>query len=133
MLRRPPRSTRTDTLFPYTTLFRSNGDVRRRTSSDGRRDPRPLATERKSGRVRRRPYRSGTAPRRGHRRLDRPAYPRVLESTRTRRDAVLVDGEAEAAQRSDERRVGKEGVSRCRYGGRPNHYKKTKKTRTIKR
>src|SRR3546814_7942945 len=25
MLRRPPRSTRTDTLFPYTTLFRSAG------------------------------------------------------------------------------------------------------------
>src|SRR3546814_9247644 len=25
MRRRPPRSTRTDTLFPYTTLFRSNG------------------------------------------------------------------------------------------------------------
>src|SRR3546814_12680444 len=30
MLRRPPRSTRTDTLFPYTTLFRS------RTESPGR-------------------------------------------------------------------------------------------------
>src|SRR3546814_1646999 len=28
MIRRPPRSTRTDTLFPYTTLFRSGG-VRR--------------------------------------------------------------------------------------------------------
>src|SRR3546814_14653249 len=28
MIRRPPRSTRTDTLFPYTTLFRSS-DVRR--------------------------------------------------------------------------------------------------------
>src|SRR3546814_2378454 len=28
MIRRPPRSTRTDTLFPYTTLFRS-GDHRR--------------------------------------------------------------------------------------------------------
>src|SRR3546814_4274880 len=28
MIRRPPRSTRTDTLFPYTTLFRSrNGRV----------------------------------------------------------------------------------------------------------
>src|SRR3546814_11173812 len=28
MIRRPPRSTRTDTLFPYTTLFRSgDGDV----------------------------------------------------------------------------------------------------------
>src|SRR3546814_20785771 len=25
MIRRPPRSTRTDTLFPYTTLVRSNG------------------------------------------------------------------------------------------------------------
>src|SRR3546814_2776042 len=25
MIRRPPRSTRTDTLFPYTTLFRSPG------------------------------------------------------------------------------------------------------------
>src|SRR3546814_8116273 len=27
MIRRPPRSTRTDTLFPYTTLFRSGGDA----------------------------------------------------------------------------------------------------------
>src|SRR3546814_9287206 len=27
MIRRPPRSTRTDTLFPYTTLFRSAGGV----------------------------------------------------------------------------------------------------------
>src|SRR3546814_10075436 len=28
MIRRPPRSTRTDTLFPYTTLFRSQGLAR---------------------------------------------------------------------------------------------------------
>src|SRR3546814_17599181 len=28
MIRRPPRSTRTDTLFPYTTLFRSSGKIR---------------------------------------------------------------------------------------------------------
>src|SRR3546814_21073624 len=27
MIRRPPRSTRTDTLFPYTTLFRSNDNL----------------------------------------------------------------------------------------------------------
>src|SRR3546814_13516173 len=27
MIRRPPRSTRTDTLFPYTTLFRSDDAV----------------------------------------------------------------------------------------------------------
>src|SRR3546814_4313960 len=31
MIRRPPRSTRTDTLFPYTTLFRS--EVRRSQQS----------------------------------------------------------------------------------------------------
>src|SRR3546814_20740698 len=30
MIRRPPRSTRTDTLFPYTTLFRSPGFRRSR-------------------------------------------------------------------------------------------------------
>src|SRR3546814_9428763 len=38
-IRRPPRSTRTDTLFPYTTLFRSPvvGDQRRRR--DGARAP----------------------------------------------------------------------------------------------
>src|SRR3546814_6795422 len=28
MIRRPPRSTRTDTLFPYTTLFRSRAGLR---------------------------------------------------------------------------------------------------------
>src|SRR3546814_3336923 len=33
MIRRPPRSTRTDTLFPYTTLFRSRGRRSRRRSA----------------------------------------------------------------------------------------------------
>src|SRR3546814_9635493 len=37
MIRRPPRSTRTDTLFPYTTLFRSERHRRPR----GGRVPRP--------------------------------------------------------------------------------------------
>src|SRR3546814_17857433 len=32
MIRRPPRSTRTDTLFPYTTLFRSAWSGKRRIS-----------------------------------------------------------------------------------------------------
>src|SRR3546814_4442105 len=36
MLRRPPRSTRTDTLFPYTTLFRSADEITV-ALSDGRR------------------------------------------------------------------------------------------------
>src|SRR3546814_14300053 len=36
MIRRPPRSTRTDTLFPYTTLFRSDqGGNNSNTTSDG--------------------------------------------------------------------------------------------------
>src|SRR3546814_8808815 len=33
MIRRPPISTRTDTLFPYTTLFRSDHYARRRVAS----------------------------------------------------------------------------------------------------
>src|SRR3546814_7091284 len=37
MIRRPPRSTRTDTLFPYTTLFRSSCDLNGVTSSIRRR------------------------------------------------------------------------------------------------
>src|SRR3546814_4401379 len=40
MIRRPPRSTRTDTLFPYTTLFRSQPRV-----------PGPAATVGKSSRL----------------------------------------------------------------------------------
>src|SRR3546814_14738145 len=36
MIRRPPRSTRTDTLFPYTTLFRSwRNEMRFRTRKAG--------------------------------------------------------------------------------------------------
>src|SRR3546814_17339041 len=40
MIRRPPRSTRTDTLFPYTTLFRSrldrgDGTVRSASGAEG--------------------------------------------------------------------------------------------------
>src|SRR3546814_1758835 len=37
MIRRPPRSTRTDTLFPYTTLFRSHQHADRVSSGDRQR------------------------------------------------------------------------------------------------
>src|SRR3546814_9844042 len=40
MIRRPPRSTRTDTLFPYTTLFRSPGATRRH-AGNGPQGPQP--------------------------------------------------------------------------------------------
>src|SRR3546814_1847341 len=36
MIRRPPRSTRTDTLFPYTTLFRSHSHYGGRFRADHR-------------------------------------------------------------------------------------------------
>src|SRR3546814_15402484 len=50
-LRRPPRSTRTDTLFPYTTLFRSRrggraprgGDRRRNRRGSAQKAPAPAA------------------------------------------------------------------------------------------
>src|SRR6056297_4071705 len=50
MIRRPPKSTRTDTLFPYTPLFRSRaclfpGKLRPHSAADGRR-PRSLRTTR---------------------------------------------------------------------------------------
>src|SRR3546814_6651313 len=46
MIRRPPRSTRTDTLFPYTTLFRSAGKA----------TPAPARSRRSSGGVSRREH-----------------------------------------------------------------------------
>src|SRR3546814_3163608 len=39
MIRRPPRSTRTDTLFPYTTLFRSRRSCRGSQAPGYRRTP----------------------------------------------------------------------------------------------
>src|SRR3546814_7335837 len=61
MIRRPPRSTRTDTLFPYTTLFRSEGERPRRASA---------------GRLAR-----VADPARGHRRRARPRHARSEEHT----------------------------------------------------
>src|SRR3546814_13422524 len=50
MIRRPPRSTRTDTLFPYTTLFRSDLDADAAVFSAFRR-----AAERPEIRIEKRP------------------------------------------------------------------------------
>src|SRR3546814_13733769 len=83
MIRRPPRSTRTDTLFPYTTLFRSKGvddqcvePARRllrqfepRIAEDDRRIGRAMGQEGEFGGIARKPH---------HRRVDlekRPALP----------------------------------------------------------
>src|SRR3546814_16622432 len=47
MIRRPPRSTRTDTLFPYTTLFRSVGKFDYHLPGITKRATDPVRLERK--------------------------------------------------------------------------------------
>src|SRR3546814_16783208 len=54
MIRRPPRSTRTDTLFPYTTLFRSSARAAqylRRLARDARAGSPKGLTERESAAI----------------------------------------------------------------------------------
>src|SRR3546814_8196441 len=71
MIRRPPRSTRTDTLFPYTTRFRSMGKRRSRPApADRRRDG--LAPRRPAG-----------LPRPGEHRLRRPGGFRLRSEEHT--------------------------------------------------
>src|SRR3546814_10156614 len=60
MIRRPPRSTRTDTLFPYTTLFRSRRG-RGRPSTPAAKVVAPPAAARASPRACRRPVRAWRA------------------------------------------------------------------------
>src|SRR3546814_6650282 len=60
MIRRPPRSTSTDTLFPYTTLFRSAGAELPEVAGDGARSGRG---DRRDG-ARRCHSRQGPHPRR---------------------------------------------------------------------
>src|SRR3546814_9598300 len=61
MIRRPPRSQRTDTLLPYTTLFRSplatDADGARGLDGVGRAEPARLARRRRRLGVRVRPFR----------------------------------------------------------------------------
>src|SRR3546814_15253205 len=55
MIRRPPRSTRTDTLFPYTTLFRSHArgvpELRSEREQDRERPRHDAAHDRSSARL----------------------------------------------------------------------------------
>src|SRR3546814_18091232 len=104
MLRRPPRSTRTDTLFPYTTLFQAMryshpGHIAQRWSSLAVHVVRrPLAERRKPALL---PLQQVFVPRESG--AEPTAYPSAL--TRSPRVCPLF--------RSEERREGKECVSRC--------------------
>src|SRR3546814_16947948 len=108
MLRRPPRSTRTDTLFPYTTLFRSHeifsANLDRlddlQSQHEAAKEALTAASE------------SLTAIT-----ADREQLADQLEAGRTK----VVEAKAALDKRSEERRVGKECVSTCRSRWWPYH------------
>src|SRR3546814_15874816 len=100
MIRRPPRSTRTDTLVPYTTLFRSLADEADGAVAD-------LHLDAVVGHLM-------------HRAGHHVALLQLLGAAGEGILAELLDAEADAllvdvdVERSEERRVGKECVSTCR-------------------
>src|SRR3546814_11203740 len=117
MIRRPPRSTRTDTLFPYTTLFRSCLYPARRRELQGFRRRREKCRDRElpdaDARWRRRdqlfhPQAEGRD--RGYQPVDLASAPDDLEGGARARPRRHRGRDA----RSEERRGGKEGGSRCR-------------------
>src|SRR3546814_13932288 len=102
MIRRPPRSTRTDTLFPYTTLFRS-------TQHHGLRGLQPAHPMRRERELMIAVVRMGR-----------------LFLTENAPHGASVSPKVKPARfipvaRSEERRVGKECVSTCRSRWSPYH------------
>src|SRR3546814_20863162 len=117
MRRRPPRSTRTDTLFPYTTLFRAPG----RPAAAGlarlphRAAPRDLPDQYSAGQSRRTIFRAASDHRPARNGAPDP------DPRRPGHAAAL----APFGPRSEERRVGKECVRSVDLGGSPIIKKKT--------
>src|SRR3546814_18320310 len=120
MLRRPPRSTRTDTLFPYTTLFRSPEIS---AAAEANRRARQPAWQGGlcAGISRRRPDRGGDG-----RQHSADFVGRRGRCARARRRRRAVAEPARCGDRPEERRVGKECVGTCRSGWSPEHEKKKK-------
>src|SRR3546814_19322803 len=118
MIRRPPRSTRTDTLFPYTTLFRSlvATYILSFGSEEQKRHWLPKMVK-------------GEAI--GSLGMTEPHAGSDLKAVRTQAvrdgDEFVING-----QRSEERRVGKECVSTCRSRWSPYLYKNNTKRRKYK-
>src|SRR3546814_12139897 len=125
MIRRPPRSTRTDTLFPYTTLFRSLGLIRPELwlvapgwiwvilaclilDTVAGANPRHLTLDARF------PHQVGVGD---AFELSLTARGRSLPQ---RAELALALDERLAA-RSEERRVGREGVRTCRTRWAPDH------------
>src|SRR3546814_12714286 len=121
MIRRPPRSPRTDTLFPYTTLFRSwplMSEAARRLNRPAREPCRaqneaPLprtSTDRARGYVERR----RASPAIASKTAIRNASVHAAHPSRNENVAPPPSYGRVSMERPEERRVGKEGVSKGR-------------------
>src|SRR3546814_11107951 len=107
MIRRPPRSTRTDTLFPYTTLFRSDA---KRTFFD------LLGVEHLDTNFVRRLRNVRAKGTTAKLDLALDGLPDLgVEGELARRARFLAAPSLLYLERSEERRVGNECVSTCRY------------------
>src|SRR3546814_17570896 len=125
MIRRPPRSTRTDTLFPYTTLFRSayNAGPGRYQRYVRRGVPLPSETVAYTAQI----TGGSPMPARSVVAADKPTLPRWQEAglfmavvpSRWQPSSTTIDGAGRDhdGRRSEERRVGKEGGSKSRSRG----------------
>src|SRR3546814_14373241 len=104
MIRRPPRSTRTDTLFPYTTLFRSNAGPARYERHLRTGQALPAETRDYIAQLAKVPATPSMPP-------------AVLSGTRLffPLGGAENDARKETEPRTEESRVGEEGVMTCRY------------------
>src|SRR3546814_14383582 len=121
MIRRPPRSTRTDTLFPYTTLFRSS--LQPKCAASGRGDAGPvegrsahrlMPGSADGGPLPSRLCAVGPLLRRFDEHLDRGAGDDGAVSARFIGNVATALPRPHTHVISAERLVGKEGVSTCR-------------------
>src|SRR3546814_13357518 len=141
MIRRPPRSTRTDTLFPYTTLFRSLGRQAGRRAAALRidDDERQFGHDREAHRLAlqgdARTRRAGHAERSAIAGADRGADRRNLILCLESRDVIFLEPRQLLEDRDRKSVVsGKGGSVRVELGGRRTiKKKKEKRTREEKR
>src|SRR3546814_18774440 len=128
-IRRPQRSTRTDTLFPYTTLFRSRapaGTGRARLGGHGRVHGAAPAQPVRTHRTHECPPVRGACRRRRRRRILVRRRHGPDSFLRVRRGRPPFPSNLQ--YRSEERRVGQDCVSTCRSGWSPYTNKKNKTT-----
>src|SRR3546814_13277146 len=124
MIRRPPRSTRTDTLFPYTTLFRSLPQHRHDDAAGKRRALEKRFVDEFRGVAAGAKLRHSDLPFAEEVDAKAPVALDMFSGDRRFVDADQQGWRLHTHWRSAERRVGKECVSTCRSRGALYHKKK---------